>query len=254
MRGLVALTMFFLPTLLFAETLKARLEWVHTVDLRSLEDGVVETVSVLEGQVVNKGDYLVMLESTDFDIDVKAANSQLVLAKATLDKVTRDVDLTRELYDRGLISENERQDAEVAFQEGKALVDSAEAGVEKAKLSLTRSIIKAPFDGMVVSVNAWQGQVIVRNLQQSPLVTLADSGNMVARARTSAAEVGKYLPGQPAQVQIGDVWRDGHIYRIGAVSEGVLERGVAYAIDVRFELNDGEIMRPGQFSNIRVNE
>ena len=77
---------------------------------------------------------------------------------------------------------------------------------------------------------------------------------MVARARVSAARVGNYSPGQPAEVQIENAWRQGEIYRIGAESEGILEHGIAYAVDVRFPLKEGETMRPGQFAKIRVNE
>jgi hypothetical protein len=36
------------------------------------------------------------------------------------------------------------------------------------------------------------------------------------------------------------------------VSEGVLEQGVAYAVDVLFDLENGETMRPGRFCTVKI--
>jgi len=247
---LLSLLTFHVPV--HAEELRARLEWAHSVDLRAFESGIVEEVNVLEGQAVKKGDVLIRLDPRDFELMVQTASARLKQAEASLDKTSRELEWETELYDQGLISNNELQDYTIANLDAEARVEEARAALEQAKLALERSVIKAPFDGVIIAVRSWQGQVILKTLQKDPLIEIAQGERMVARTRVSASDIGKYETQKPAQVLVGDKWRDGFIYRIGTVSEGVLEQGVAYAVDVLFDLENGETMRPGRFCTVKI--
>jgi len=249
------LLLLFLLILQFpvhAEELRARLEWAHSVDLRAFESGIVEQVNVLEGQAVKEGDVLVRLDPRDFELMIQSANARLKQAEATLDKTSRELEWETELYDQGLISTNELQDYTIANLDAEARVEEAKAELEQARLALERSVIKAPFDGVIIAVRSWQGQVILKTLQKDPLIEIAEGERMVARTRVSASDIGKYETQQAARVLVGDKWREGFIYRIGTVSEGVLEQGVAYAVDVLFDLENGETMRPGRFCTVKI--
>lgn len=249
------LLLLFLLILQFpvhAEELRARLEWAHSVDLRAFESGIVEQVNVLEGQAVKEGDVLVRLDPRDFELMIQTANARLKQAEATLDKTSRELEWETELYDQGLISTNELQDYTIANLDAEARVEEAKAELEQARLALERSVIKAPFDGVIIAVRSWQGQVILKTLQKDPLIEIAQGERMVARTRVSASDIGKYETQQAARVLVGDKWREGFIYRIGTVSEGVLEQGVAYAVDVLFDLENGETMRPGRFCTVKI--
>ena len=86
-----------------------------------------------------------------------------------------------------------------------ARVEEARAELETAKLALERSVIKAPFDGVIIAVRSWQGQVILKTLQKDPLIEIAQGERMVARTRVSASDIGKYETQQAAQVLVGDI-------------------------------------------------
>ncbi len=233
-----------------AEVFKARLEWAHTVDLRVLESGVVEKVMVLEGQRVDSDTLLLELDQRDFDVAITSARAALTKAEVELDHAQRKFDWNSELYDQGLISENEQHETDIARLAAEASVAAAKSNLDQKLLAKERSRLTAPFDGILVSVDSWKGQVILPSLQKDPLIRLAAANSMVARARVSADRVGDFEPGQEAMISVGNQTRPGKVYRIGAVSEGVLERGVAYAVDVIFSVADGERLRPGQFCSI----
>ena len=249
---LILLPLLLVPLVAHAEELRARLEWAHSVDLRAFESGVVEEVNVLEGQAVKKGDVLVKLDARDFELMIQSASARLKQAEATLDKTSRELEWEEELYDQGLISTNELQDHRIANLDAQARVEEARAQLAEAQLAMERSVIKAPFDGVIIAVRSWQGQVILKTLQKDPLIEIAQGERMVARTRVSASDIGKYETRQAARVLVGDKWRDGFVYRIGTVSEGVLEQGVAYAVDVLFDLENGETMRPGRFCTVKI--
>ncbi len=235
-----------------AEPLRARLEWAHVVELRAFESGIVEKVNVLEGQYVKQGELLLTLDPRDYTIAVRAAAARVKEAQAKHDKAQREHGWESELYERGLISDNELQDAKVTLLQAESEVESAQAELAKTQLGLERSVLKAPFDGVIVAVRAWNGQVVLKTLQKEALIALAQGRKMVARARVSADRVDEYRSGQAARVKIENQWRDGVIYRIGAVSEGVLESGIAYAVDTLIEVKENEVMRPGQFCIVEV--
>lgn len=247
---MLALLMIQLPV--HAEKMRARLEWAHSVDLRAFESGVVEEVKVLEGQKVRKGDVLIKLDPRDFDLAILSANSKLKQAEAVYDKASRELEWESELYDQGLISNNELQDYTIANLDAEARVQEAKADLSKAELAKERSVIIAPFDGVIIAVRSWQGQVILKTLQKDPLIEIAQGKRMVARARVSANDIGKYQTQQAAKVLLGNKWRDGFIYRVGAESEGVLAQGIAYAVDILFDLEENETMRPGRFCTVKI--
>ncbi|MEN8175053.1 MAG: efflux RND transporter periplasmic adaptor subunit, partial [Pseudomonadota bacterium] len=233
---LLLLLLWLVPAGVAAEAYKARLEWAHTVPLRAVEAGIVQEVPVLVGQRVKRDEVLVRLDPRDFEIALDGARAELKGARAAADKAAIEQGWTEELYDRGLISENERRDAELKLTAAEAQAAVAQARVARAELDLERSVLRAPFDGVVTAVTAWPGMVVITRLQEEPLVEVADASRMVARARVVAARMDDFVPGQPARVRIEGAWRPARVYRLGVKSEDVIERGVTYALDVIFEL------------------
>ena len=67
MRFLLLLLLAGVPLAASADIFKARLEWAHTVDLRFVEDGIVDQVAVLVGQEVGAGEVLVELDPREFE-------------------------------------------------------------------------------------------------------------------------------------------------------------------------------------------
>lgn len=237
----------------FADAYRARLEWAHTVDLRFVEDGVVEEVSVLIGQEVEAGDALALLDPREFELSRVEAKARLTHSEASLARAERQLEWATELYDRGLISDNERLEAEENAASAWADSELARAGLGKAELALERATLISPFNGMVVSLNTWPGQVVVKQLQRDPVVVLADANRMVARARLTAERIQYYQPGDPAQVRVGNgPWRNGVVYRRGVISEDIIERGAVYALDVMFETSSQEGLRPGQPASVQL--
>ena len=250
-RLVVIFLLLCLPGLAGAEVVKGRLEWAHTVDLRFVEDGVLKEVPVVVGQAVRAGDVLAALDPREFELAREAATARVSRAEATLARAERQLGWAAELYDRGLISDNERLEAEENAAAARAELQSAGAALGQAEVSIERTVLRAPFDGIVVSVQAWPGQVVVKQLQQEPPVVVADARRMVARVRLTAERMQGFGPGQALRVRIGDSgWRDGRVYRLGVESEDIIDRGAVYALDVLFEARPDEIFRPGQFAAV----
>lgn len=112
---IIALGALMLATEAFAaEELKGWLEWVHEVEMRVLENGVVDEVLVSAGQHVVKGDRLLRMDQREAQARLLEAKARVARARVEVEKAGRDLVRSQELFDRGLIAIEELKDAELS--------------------------------------------------------------------------------------------------------------------------------------------
>lgn len=226
--------------------LKGWLEWLHRVEMRVTENGVVEDVTVNAGQHVKKGDLLLRMDQREAKADLLKAEATLARAAIATAKAQRELDRTQELFDRGLIAQEELKDAELGLAAAQADEESAKAAQAFAHVALERTELRAPFDGIIVSRNVWKGDVIYKTLQQEPLLVIAPDDVMIARALVTADVLRRYRPGQGAQVGILGRVRDARIHSYGVEPVRVELQGAVYQLDVIFDKRPEELLRPSE--------
>lgn len=229
-----------------AVQLKGWLEWVQEVDMRVVDNGVVEEILVNPGQHVREGDLMLRMDQREARARLLETKAQVARARVATEKAERELERTRELYERGLIAQEELKDAELAHTAAQAGEESAKAAQAAAEVALERTELRAPFDGIVVSRNAWKGEVIYKTLQQEPLLVVAPDDKMLARALVTAPVLRNYRPGQPARVAVLGEMREGTIYSFGVEPVRVELQGAVYQLDVIFDRNPGELLRPSE--------
>lgn len=115
----------------------------------------------IEGGMFSKGDVLIQLEQDDYITDLKSAEAELARAKAALE----------EEQARGKVAAEEWRSVKnsVAPELGlrkpqlakeMANVRAVEAQLERAKRNLERTVIRAPYDGLVKSKDVDMGQFV----------------------------------------------------------------------------------------------
>ena len=229
-----------------AVQLKGWLEFVQRVDMRVVENGVVEEVTVSTGQHVEKGDLLLRMDQREAKAQLLEAKARVARAAVSTEKAERELVRTQELYDRGLIAQEELKDAELAQAVAVAEQESAKAREAAAQVALERTELRAPFDGIIVSRNVWEGEVVYKTLQQEPLLTIAPSEYMLARALVTANVLRRIRPGQRAGVNILGDLRDAEVYSMGVEQVRVDLQGAVYQLDLIFERRPNELLRPSE--------
>lgn len=233
-----------------ALVLKGRLEWLHKVEMRVVESGVVEEVAVTAGQHVEQGDLLLRMDQRGVKADLLEAQAQVARAQVNTEKAERVLIRTQELFDRGLIALEELKDAEL--EQAAALADekSAKAAEAAARIALERTELHAPFAGILVSRNVWTGDVVYKTLQQTPLIVIAPDDRMLARVLVTADVLRRYRPGQAARVSLFGEMREGKVYSLGVEAARMEDQGAVYELDVIFELRPGELLRPSEVAQV----
>jgi membrane fusion protein (multidrug efflux system) len=131
------------------------------IDVRALNSGYLEPITIREGQVVKKDDVLFKIKPVLYETKRDAE-------KAEADLATLEYDFTKELVDKNAVSP-----AQAKLYAARR--DRAKANAAKAQAELDFTDIKAPFDGIIDTLHAQQGSFIEEN---DILTTLSDNSKM----------------------------------------------------------------------------
>lgn len=240
---LLGLTLLVPPA--SAEDVAAVIGWSKRVELGTLVSGIVEAVPVRPGQAVTQGDELLRLDPRGFKGEVARALAAHRHAQSLLEEAQREDQRAIELYDRTVLSDFERNQALIALKGARAQAEAARAALTRARLDLERSAIRAPFDGVVLAVDASPGQTVISELQSRPLITMADNRVYLARAQLSADRAAQLSPGVSLRATVRGVDLEASVDHIGF--EPVSPSGPPrYALVAELRAPDGEVLRVGE--------
>ena len=133
------------------------------VTLQARVSGTVQNIGpkFVPGASFKKGDVLVQLDNTDYRIELQTAQAALAQAQSTLTSEQGNQVVAQSDFDLLGLNVDERERALILrkpqLEAAKATVQSAQAGVERARVNLERTVLRAPFDGVVVSREASVG-------------------------------------------------------------------------------------------------
>jgi RND family efflux transporter MFP subunit len=122
-------------------------------------EGLVATIHAREGAAVAKGAPLVSLRRDNLELRLASATGQLQEAEARLADAERDLARSRQLREDDLLSEGELENAQADAVAWQGRVMDLQADLDRTRLDLERSTIRAPFDGVVTEeltdVGSW---------------------------------------------------------------------------------------------------
>ncbi|RLW68432.1 MAG: hypothetical protein B6D71_13845, partial [gamma proteobacterium symbiont of Stewartia floridana] len=121
--------------------LEAVTSWYQQVELSTTVDGMVSRVNAGEGEKVSRGTILIELDQRAYTSRLAAAESRLEAATQQNAEAKRELDRSLELYDRTLLSDHERKQAEIEAAESDAAYREADAQLAKVRLDIDYSRI-----------------------------------------------------------------------------------------------------------------
>ena len=180
--------------------------------------GRLEWLGVEEGSVVRQGDLLARLENRDVAASKGQASANLVVARESLEQVkveqkdaARALSRARDLVSQGIIAQADYDVAEARYNRSVSAAAGAQANIRAAQsallgaeASLDYTLIRAPFDGVVLTKNADVGDIVsplaAAANAKAAVVTLADMSSLQVEADVSEANLGKVRVGQPCEI------------------------------------------------------
>jgi len=155
-------------------------------------EGDLERVLVREGQRVRRGQALARYRPTDITNSFKAAEAEVLAARAAQLAAENSERRAGRLLEAGAASTSDLESASAARTAAEARLRSAEAMLEVARENAGRLDVPAPVGGWVRSVFVHDGD---RTAVGDPLVTVVDTDTLELSATVPSEAIGRVRPG-----------------------------------------------------------
>lgn len=223
--------------------------------------GEIIELPVEDGKAVMKGDLLVKVKPDSYkalleqqEAAISSAKATNLQQKATMLKAEHDFKRAEDLFNKKLISEQEFNAAQAAYDVAKNTFESslheierAQAGSSQARDQLSKTTIYSPIDGTVTVLNSKLGERLVATGQfvGTEVMRVADLSHMEARVDVNENDIVNVKVGDKAEVKIdayGDRKFHGNVYQIGNTGKttgaGTQEEVTNFEVKVRIEDHD----------------
>lgn len=161
--------------------------------------GLVDLYSAKEGEYVKKGEVLAKFNTKNIKIDLAEARAAKREAKARFNLANANFKRFEELYEKGIASLQELQDAESEREAGLARTVQLDAQINSQEYDLSRSVIKAPFDGFIVSEKSEVGQWITEG---GPVAEMIDISVAKIKADIPERHISNINPGDEVDIKV----------------------------------------------------
>jgi len=168
--------------------------------------GRLEWLGVEEGSRVRTNEIIARLENRD----VLAASDQAVAgvssAKAELADAKQNFTRMKELREKGYVAQSDLDTADTRQKRAEAALTGAEAALRSAQVAVEYTLIRAPFDAVVLTKNADVGDIVTplgaAANAKAAVVTIADMASLQVEVDVSESNLARVKVGMPCEIQL----------------------------------------------------
>ncbi len=163
-------------------------------------------LGVVEGDKVKKGEIIARLEDNDVEAQLAEAKANLELQEASKKSVEDTYKRQEALLKTGSTTQAELDAAQANYKRLLASIDLAKAQVQAAEVAVENTIIRAPFDGTVLTKNADVGEIVAPLAgginSRGAVVTIADMRSLQVEADVSESNIERVTPNQDCEITL----------------------------------------------------
>jgi membrane fusion protein (multidrug efflux system) len=239
----------------------ATLDGFINANINAQVQGYIISRDYQEGSVVKKGDLLFQIDPRPFEAALAQARGTLAKDKANQVKADADEKRAMDLFNKKVISDQERDTATAAADSTRANVEADEAAVKQAEINLGYTKIIAPIDGVTGFANNQVGDLV--GPSTGPLTTVSQIDPIKAVVTAGEGPFTDFVSRHPDATERNAYIKSLEFDLILGNGEVYPHKGKFYALDrsldpktgsIRYYVtfpNPGNILRPGQFGKVR---
>ena len=128
-------------------TATGTIEAVTSVTVGTQVSGIVDKLYVDYNSTVKKGQIIAELDKTNLISQLNTSKAELASAQSSLDYQLANIRRYRTLYEKGLVSADDYESAQLSYNQAKQQVAQAKENVQRAQTNLSYATITSPIDG-----------------------------------------------------------------------------------------------------------
>lgn len=178
-------------------TATGTIEPVNKVEVGTQVSGIISKIYVDYNSIVKKGQVIAELDKINLESELASAKANLASSKSELDYQETNYKRMKALHDRGFISDDDFDIADLSYKKAKEAYLVQLQTVQKAQTNLGYATITSPIDGVVLSKDVEEGQTVAASFSTPTLFTIArDLTDMQVVANVDEADIGNVRDGQ----------------------------------------------------------
>ena len=178
-------------------TATGTIEPVTSVTVGTQVSGIVSRLYVDYNSIVKRGQVIAELDRTNLISELNTAKANLASAESTAAYELANYNRYKTLYDKGLVSADEFESAQLSYQKARQQVNTSRESVQKAQTNLGYATITSPIDGVILSKAVEEGQTVAASFNTPELFVIAqDLTDMRVIADIDEADIGGVKEGQ----------------------------------------------------------
>lgn len=170
---------------------------VRQVDIGFRIAGIVQKMPFEEGDLVNPGDLLAMLDASPYIDQLRQAEANTELATVQLANAENNFKRRQELVSGGGVSTEDLENAQATYLEAQATLKASKASYEVAKANLSYIHAYCPSEGIILTRIREPGSVVNA---ADPVYTLSLSNPLWIRTYIAEPHLGQIYPGMAANI------------------------------------------------------
>ncbi len=235
-------------------TATGTVEPVTKVEVGTQVSGIVSKLYVDYNSVVKKGQIVAELDKTNLLSELASAKNNLASSKSDYDYQLKNYTRMKTLHEKQLISDNDYEEAVLAYEKAKNTYETNKNSVNKAQTNLGYATIASPIDGIVLSKEVEEGQTVNAGMTTPTLFTIAqDLTDMRVIADVDEADIGGVKEGQRVEFTVDAYPNDTFEGNVTQVRQEATTESNVVTYEVVISAPNPDLkLKPGLTANVTI--
>lgn len=235
-------------------TATGTIEPVNKVEVGTQVSGIISKIYVDYNSIVKKGQVIAELDKINLESELASAKANLASSKSELDYQETNYKRMKALHDRGFISDDDFDIADLSYKKAKEAYLVQLQTVQKAQTNLGYATITSPIDGVVLSKDVEEGQTVAASFSTPTLFTIArDLTDMQVVANVDEADIGNVRDGQRVTFTVDAFPDDTFEGRVKQVRQQGEEESNVVTYEVVISAPDNDLkLKPQLTANVNI--
>ncbi len=235
-------------------TATGTIEPVTSVEVGTQVSGIVSKIYVDYNSVVKAGQVIAELDKTNLISTLASQRANLTSAQSSLQYQKANYERQKTLYDKGLISANDFEQARLSYVQAEQQVTTARQSVKRAETDLGYATITSPINGVVLSKAVEEGQTVAASFSTPTLFTIAqDLTDMRVIADIDEADIGEVKEGQRVSFAVDAFPNDTFEGQVTQVRQQATTESNVVTYEVVISAPNADLkLKPGLTANVTI--
>ncbi|MFC1480929.1 efflux RND transporter periplasmic adaptor subunit [Candidatus Neomarinimicrobiota bacterium] len=246
-------------------TAAGKIRPVFETEISSTISAQIMDIRVEEGDEVEAGDTLVVLDRKRYAAAYERSLSEVRSAKAKLKQIKAEIERDRQLFDKKLLSLQDFEAKEASYELAISQMEQAEASEDQAGDDLSKSILLAPDGGVVTRLNKEIGEMALGStFQADVLLIISDLSMMEVVVEVDETDVVDIEILDQVEIEIDAIQEtvfNGRVSRVAhsasVLGQGTQEQSTNFEVIVTLNIREGakridERIRPGMSATATI--